>query len=33
MAVSLRNPPPVVAEVLHMVGCDSVICMEQSPAA
>ena len=33
LAVSLRNPPPVVAEVLHLVGCDSVIRDERTPAA
>ncbi|WP_245534370.1 STAS domain-containing protein [Xylanimonas cellulosilytica] len=33
LAVSLRNPPPVVAEVLHLVGCDSVIREERTPAA
>jgi anti-sigma B factor antagonist len=26
LQVSLRNPPPVVAEVLHMVGVEGVIC-------
>ncbi|QAY71350.1 STAS domain-containing protein [Xylanimonas protaetiae] len=33
LAVSLRNPPSVVSEVLHLVGCDSVICSERLPAA
>ena len=33
LAVSLRNPPAVVAEVLHLVGCDGVICDERTPAA
>ncbi|MCL1869828.1 MAG: STAS domain-containing protein [Promicromonosporaceae bacterium] len=34
LKVSLRNPPPVVAEVLHLVGVEGVICEERTtPAA
>ncbi|WP_245885714.1 STAS domain-containing protein [Xylanimonas oleitrophica] len=31
LAVSLRNPPQVVADVLHMVGVHDVICDERPP--